>query len=179
MSGKHIAKKSTVIWVIPIILVCLIAGVAVGYFIAGGKETSDEGTTSLAGDATVDSESSTSTVAQADSTPEFITISTDYGDLYYPEQWNEFLVTEESKEGDSLIVSFSAQINDVTYPMFQVTIGSSDDTEVGELVDSSGTTRTVYMSVTEIENVDELTDSELRRLYAMQEDLNYLIDNLK
>lgn len=128
-----------------------------------------------------DSSGSVSLVENSDAgeTINNIVINTDYGDLYYPEQWSEWLVTEQSKEDESLIVSFSALIDDVEYLMFQVTIGNSDDVEVGEITDHSGTKRTVYMQLIEIEENDELTESEQQRLYAMQEDLNYLIDNLK
>ena len=62
--------------------------------------------------------------------------------------------------------------------MFQVTIGDSEDALVGELTDSSGTKRNVYMSVVEIEPSEELSEEEQQRVYAMQEDLNYLIDHL-
>ena len=63
--------------------------------------------------------------------------------------------------------------------MFQVVVGDSDEVEVGTLTDESGTQRKVYMKVTELEEEDALTDTEQNRLYAMQEDLNYVIDHLK
>ena len=108
-----------------------------------------------------------------------LSVDTSYGTLYYPEQWGEYLLTEESWDAETLQVSFSAQINGTVYPMFQVVVGDSDEVEVGTLTDESGTQRKVYMKVTELEEEDALTDTEQNRLYAMQEDLNYVIDHLK
>ena len=47
------------------------------------------------------------------------------------------------------------------------------------MTDNGGTKRTVYMQVYELEGDSELTATEQNRLYAMQEDLNYLIDHLE
>ena len=112
------------------------------------------------------------------SASEYVTISTEFGNLYYPEQWSDYLETSQEWENDSLVISFSAKIREVEFPMFQVTIGNSEDALVGELTDSSGTKRNVYMYVVEIEPSEELSEEEQQRVYAMQEDLNYLIDHL-
>ena len=65
------------------------------------------------------------------------------------------------------------------YPLFKVTIGEGDGSKIGELTDSAGTKRDVYLQLEEIQEDPNLNDGEQNRLYAMQEDLNYLIDNLK
>lgn len=108
-----------------------------------------------------------------------IIISTQYGDLYYPDQWTECVQIDQSTAGNALVVSFAAQINDVQYPLFKVTIGEGDGSKIGELTDSAGTKRDVYLQLEEIQEDPNLNDGEQNRLYAMQEDLNYLIDNLK
>lgn len=108
-----------------------------------------------------------------------IIISTQYGDLYYPDQWTECVQIDQSTAGNALVVSFAAQINDVQYPLFKVTIGEGDGSKIGELTDSAGTKRDVYLQLEEIQEDPNLNDGEQNRLYAMQEDVNYLIDNLK
>ena len=108
-----------------------------------------------------------------------IIISTQYGDLYYPDQWTECVQIDQSTAGNALVVSFAAQINDVQYPLFKVTIGEGDGSKIGELTDSAGTKRDVYLQLEEIQEDPNLNDGEQNRLYAMQEDLNYMIDNLK
>ena len=58
-------------------------------------------------------------------------------------------------------------------------IGGEGANSVGTLTDSAGTSRNVSINVDEIVQDPDLTEGEQNRLYAMQEDLNYLIDNLK
>ena len=108
-----------------------------------------------------------------------IIISTQYGDLYYPDQWTEFVKTEQKSENDVVVVSFGAEINSKVYPLFEVMIGGEGANSVGTLTDSAGTSRNVSINVDEIVQDPDLTEGEQNRLYAMQEDLNYMIDNLK
>ena len=113
-----------------------------------------------------------------DPSEDSMVIETEFGDLYYPAQWSEYVVTSQEASGDSLSVEFAARIGEGEYPMFKVTIGDSEDTEVGELTDDSGTARPVHMSVYELEEAPELSEEEQQRVVAMQEDLNYVIDHL-
>ena len=116
--------------------------------------------------------------SQGAKTEDHLVVETEYGDLYYPAQWGEYLSTSQETVGGSLSVVFSAKIGETEYPMFQVTIGESEDTEVGELTDDSGAKRAVHMSVFELEEDPSLSAEEQQRMYAMQEDLNYVIDHL-
>ena len=151
-------------------VIVLIIGVAVGYLLH------DTGKSSLSG------KKQSEVVENGDMKDdqlEDMVIDTEYGDLYYPEQWEEYLKTEQNMSNDSLQVFFSAHLGDKDFPMFQVTIGESEDTKVGELTDDSGTKRGVYMNVPELEGLDDLSEAEQHQIYAMQEDLNYVIDHLK
>ncbi len=114
-----------------------------------------------------------------DETSYQMTISTKYGDLYYPDQWEEYLKTSQEEKDESLIVNFNASINDETYSLFTVMIDSDEGTSVGEITDADGKKHSVSIEMEEIENIDDLTDTEQQRIYAMQEDLNYVIDYLK
>lgn len=167
MSKRRRRRRKDTIFIIPFIIAAVIV-VGVGVYL-----TKEFGKTNQSYNA------ATAENNQEATEPEYMAIITEYGDLYYPEQWTDYLRTEQTMEGDSLKVSFSAKINDVEYPMFQVTIGDSEDTEVGELTDSSGTKRSVHMRVDEMGEIENLTEIEQQRLYAMQEDLNCVIDNLK
>lgn len=119
----------------------------------------------------------TSSAVEAES--EEIKIETAYGTLYYPKQWEDFVSIEQNEEDDKIVVSFAATISDTSYPLFEVTIGGNEGTSVGEITDSEGTKRTVYMQAGELEEDPNLTETEQKRLYAMQEDLNYVIDHLE
>lgn len=111
---------------------------------------------------------------------EDMTIQTGYGDLFFPAQWREFLVTDQTEgDNDTIEVSFSAKINGKTYSLFTITIGGDEDTPAGTLTSSDGTQRNVYVQIEEIQESNLLDESEQNRLYAMQEDINYLLDSLK
>lgn len=109
-----------------------------------------------------------------------IVVSTAYGNFQYQDQWIEFMRVEQHAEGDNLRVTFSAEINNVRYGLFELLIG--DDVEgspIGKVTDAEGVQRNVYVHMMEIEASAALTDAEQNRLYAMQEDINYIIENMK
>lgn len=124
------------------------------------------------------------TEAQQSSVPEEMgnedmVIHTDYGDLHYPESWREYVNIEQKQTENSITVSFETQSGDTTYQLFEVVIGEDTGDVVGTLTDETGTQRNVYLHVEELQADSTMEDSEQTRFYAMQEDLNYLIDNLK
>lgn len=110
---------------------------------------------------------------------EDMTIQTRYGDLFFPAQWREFLVTDQTEDTNTIEVSFFAKVNDETYPLFTITIGGDGDTPAGMLTSSDGTQHNVYVQIEEIQESNLLDEGEQNRLYAMQEDINYLLDNLE
>ena len=93
-------------------------------------------------------------------------IKTAYGDLHFPEQWEAYLKVEQAEGDNALTVQFSATIGDETGDI------------AGTLTAADGTQRTVCIKIDEISKNDALSASEQQQVYAMQEDLNYLIDHL-
>lgn len=181
--GKSTKKSKTLLLILLALILTLIVGILIGNFI-GNSEPVD-GISANASEGQIISgldgnqtDALTQENSEASASEDMI-VHTDYGDLYYPEQWESYLITSNTYNGDSLEVIFSAQINGTDYPMFQVTIGVSEDVLVGELTDESGTKRDVHMEVFELVFGDDLSDEEKNRVSAMQEDLNYLIDHLK
>lgn len=110
---------------------------------------------------------------------DYCIVSTEFGELYYQEQWVEFIRTEQSREGDVIRVTFKAEMNNSSYNLFTVMIGGGEGGLVGQLTDASGVARDVYVQVWELDQYSELTEGECNRLYAMQEEINYVIENLK
>lgn len=108
-----------------------------------------------------------------------IVTETPYGDLYFPRQWGEFLRVEQVIGDNTVEVLFSAKINDNSIPLFSITIGGDTGDIAGTLTAKDGISRNVYVRIEEIAENDSLSQIEQKRVYAMQEDLNYLIDNLK
>lgn len=163
-------KKSMKCLISLILLCVLLAGCSAGETGSSGKQ--HEGT---AAEHTAGSVESAPTVEELEESK----IETAYGTLYYPKQWEEYVTTEQQENGDTIVVSFVATLHNTSYRLFEVTIGGTEGAAAGELTDNGGTKRTVYMQVDELEGDSALTATEQNRLYAMQEDLNYLIDHLE
>lgn len=109
----------------------------------------------------------------------FVTVRTLHGDLRYQDQWHGYMQAEQSLAGDVLTVRFSTQIGGTDYLLFTLTIGDPEGIVSGQLTGSDGVTRNVCVHMDAIVGSSELTDNELTRLYAMQEDVNYMIDYLE
>ena len=114
-----------------------------------------------------------------DAAAEDMAIETKYGTLHYNDQWREYIKIDQAEEGDVVSVSFTAVINKKEYPLFVVNIGGGDGSEVGKLTDRDGKERIVYINASESKEEEDLEANEQNRLYAMQEDINYVIDHLK
>lgn len=108
-----------------------------------------------------------------------VVVSTPYGNFQYQDQWIEFMRVEQHAEGSNLRVTFYAEINSVRYGLFELLIGEMEGNPVGKVTDAEGAQRNVYVRMMEIEPSAALTDAEQNRLYAMQEDINYIIENMK
>lgn len=163
--------KTNMTCFISLILLCvLLAGCSAVE--SGSSSKQQEG---IAAEHTAGSVESAPTVEEVEESK----IETAYGTLYYPKQWEEYVTTEQQENGDTIVVSFVATLHNTSYRLFEVTIGGTEGAAAGELTDAEGTKRTVYMQVYELEGDSELTATEQNRLYAMQEDLNYLIDHLE
>lgn len=110
---------------------------------------------------------------------EDIVISTDYGALHYPTYWKEYVNIQQKQKEDVITVTFQTEIEDKDCTLFEILIGDCDGTIVGSLEDADGVQRNVYLKAAELPETIDMSEDEESRFYAMQEDLNYLIDNLK
>ena len=111
--------------------------------------------------------------------PEDVVVHTDYGDLHYPDRWQEYVTIRQEQNGNTITVIFETRSGEDAYELFKVLIGDGSSEVVGSLTDDTGTQRNVYLYVDELPADSGLEEPEQTRFYAMQEDLNYLIDNLK
>ena len=103
-----------------------------------------------------------------------IIISTQYGDLYYPDQWTEFVKTEQKSENDVVVVRFGAEINSKVYPLFEVMIGGEGANSVGTLTDSAGTSRNVSINVEKVKIYDYLMKSFRTRILPRESKTGFM-----
>lgn len=111
--------------------------------------------------------------------PELVPVETKFGTLYYNEQWSEFMKTEIEETDNSVEVRFIANINKTDFPLFTVSVGSGSGAESGKLTGPDGVQREVLVLLQEVDPGNALTEDQINRLYAMQEDVNFVLDHLK
>lgn len=114
-----------------------------------------------------------------DTIPEDIVVHTEYGDLHYPDRWQEYVTIWQEQNGSTVTVTFETKSGEESYELFRILIGGDGSDVVGSLTDSVGTQRNVYLYVDTLPEDSGLEEAEQTRFYAMQEDLNYLIEHLK
>lgn len=165
MTGRMIYVKKTVFIIIAAILCfSLAACVKEGDAKSGSQETQGNGS------ASEDSDEETAA--------ELMEISTEYGILYYPAEWEDSLNTEETNEGGFLTVLFSTEADGQSYDLFRVMINSEEGDSVGTVTSEDGTERNVFIETLELSDISGLSEDEQNRLYAMQEGINVLMENL-
>lgn len=146
-------------------IMCLLA---ISLLLVGCSGSTQEGNKSTSGGQSMQAEHA-----------EEVVIGTAYGDLYYPAQWEEYLQVDQTEDDESAQIAFSGKIDETLYPLFTIIVGNGDGVSAGTLTGKDGTQRTVYVQIVEVTGNAALSQIELNRLYAMQEDLNYLIDHLQ
>lgn len=141
---------------------------------AGGAATT-QGTTLSTAPVT----STTTKPQDPDTVPAYsVCVSTIYGDLYYQDQWMDFMVVEQTPGADALTVMFQAKLNEQTFDLFVLTIGEHTGSPVGQITDASGVKREVYVQLCDLGDISHLSAGEQNRLYAMQEEINFVIENM-
>lgn len=120
-------------------------------------------------------------VTEADAAEEYddIVIETTYGNLYFPGKWRECLQVEQSNIESVVEVAFSAKVDTHIISLFSIVIGDNGDSAAGILTDNAGTQRNVTVKIEDLSENESISQDDLELLYSIQEDLNYLIDNLK
>lgn len=117
-----------------------------------------------------------STVSEDD---KLFAVETEYGAVMYPEIWQQRLETYKNIEGDMLIVTFTTKLDSEIYYLFKVIISSDDGDTVGRITDRDGKTRNVFIDVYDLGDISELSAEDQNILYAMQEGVNVVIENLE
>lgn len=108
-----------------------------------------------------------------------MTVETQYGTLSYPEKWKDSLITSESVADGIDSIIFAATVNGQEYELFKILICDAEGDSVGTVTDDAGQTRSVFVDVPELTDLSDLREEEQDQLYAMQEAVNVLIENLQ
>lgn len=103
----------------------------------------------------------------------YINIDTPYVQLLYPKKWENYLETRIN-EKNSLTVTFYCKLpNREKIEMFTYTFGGKDGILIGKLNQTE-----IRVSINNNYVIDEWKPEEKEIFYAMQEDMNIIIDTL-
>lgn len=111
--------------------------------------------------------------------PNEVVVNTKFGNLYYQEQWENFMQVMISEDDVYTTVAFAGEINGVQYSLFQLNIGDAEDEPSAWITDAHGEKHGVYVTMEEIGMIPELTEGEQNRLFAMQEEINFILENIE
>lgn len=115
--------------------------------------------------------------AARETEPAPIPVETPYGTLYHQARWEGMLRTEQTMTDDVLCVTFFAELEGGSYRLFSVTIGGAE-ANAGTLCDGEGTCRNVFAVMEEPGDLSGLSDDQKDTLYALQEEINFVLDKL-
>lgn len=113
---------------------------------------------------------------------DYFEIKTEAGNLRYPDQWEDVSKVDVSTKDGVTSVVFRGKEKGKTFTLFTVQIGVKGDNAVGTIKDKKGKERDVFMKTSDLEVLTKgkiLSKAAKRRLYTMQEDINFVIDNLR
>lgn len=123
-------------------------------------------------------ESQASSEASAPAVVETIPVTTRYGVLEYSDEWDGLMETTVMEDGSNDVVEFKTTINDQTINLFTLTIGEAEGEPSATITDGSGATHGVYVTLNELPVIEGISEGEQSRLYAMQEEINNVLDAL-
>lgn len=116
--------------------------------------------------------------APTEGTEEDIRISTPYEDLHFPGKWEEQLWTEVSSEKIYTVTFYWKKSSEEQVPLFAVSFGDENGTLVGTVLAEDGRAIPVTLAMEAHPDTDGWSEEEVNQLYAMKDDVNYLISKL-
>lgn len=153
-------------WSVMLLVICSI----VSLFAGCGKKTPES-----TADPAVNQSESMPPEEEFEDTTTLSEINTGFGTLYIPQKYEQLL----KAEADSDTIKFITEQDGKTYTLFNLRIGKEFGQLAGTLTDKRGTSRDVYVTVYDLGDISELAQDKQDQLYAMQEAVNVVVENLK
>jgi hypothetical protein len=121
-------------------------------------------------------ESDRESAAEEQNEDDFI-VQTPYAVLKYPMKWKE-KISVEVIDADVYSVQFFGTVNQTKKHLFTVILGNIEQGSIGKIHGFAGEEINVSIEISEIDVSSEMSDEMQNELYAMQDDMNYLISQL-
>lgn len=106
-------------------------------------------------------------------------VATPYGVLYYPANWEESFSARTTR-GENYLVSFYGTTDGVELPLFSVSFGnaSAEGHLFGTIDDGQGGSVEVRVNVIQFAEEDSWDTGTVETFYAMQDEVNTIIDQI-
>ena len=162
--------------IVIIILLCLLLNKSDDSKSSDNKSSLSD--TSMQSETSASTENSSLTIGSPDDSREAIEISTKYGTLLYPKEWESNLRTE-IVDSDVYKVEFYGTVEGKTEQhLFDLSFNGTEGYNLGTLKTESGEDVAINIESYDFELDDTWTEDEQFVLYSMLEDINYTIGML-
>lgn len=104
-----------------------------------------------------------------------IPIDTPYGELRFPGKWKNYLMTQQE---EGLIDFYAALPDHEPVLLFTVVFETANGHASGVITAQNGTQTDLAIVIHDLELPGDWSDGEIDIVYAMQEDMNYLLNKL-
>jgi len=162
--------------IVIIILLCLLLNKSDDSKSSDNKSALSD--TSMQSETSASTENSSLTVGSPDDSREAIEISTKYGTLLYPLEWEKNLRTEVVDKEEYKVEFYGTVEGKKEQHLFDLSFNGTEGYNLGTLKTESGEDVQINIESYDFELDDSWTEDEKFTLYAMQEDINYTIGML-
>lgn len=163
-------------------VLCLIMGILlgiIGAMLLMGEERGKDTTNRVESNETTEQQVTSQNTVEEMLKEEAFKIKTAYGDLYYPLKW-EKQIRVNQVEGDVHTVQFFAKVEGKEeVHIFDIEFGGENGSLLGYVEEKNGEKVSINIISHDLELSEEWSTEEKNIIYAMLEDLNYIIGMLQ
>lgn len=118
-------------------------------------------------------------VSQVEETGKLSEIKTGLGTLYIPKKYEQLMQTNINDGDGSCTIDFFSVLDGKQYDLFEISIGEEKGQYVGTITGKKGDSHDVFVEVYDLGDISGLPQDKSDQLYAMQEAVNTVVENLK
>ena len=118
-------------------------------------------------------------VSQVEETSKLSEIKTGLGTLYIPKKYEKLMQTTINDGDNSCTIDFFSVLDGKQYDLFEISIGEEKGQYVGTITGKRGDSHNVFVEVYDLGDISGLPQDKSDQLYAMQEAVNTVVENLK
>lgn len=156
----------TLKWSITLLIICSL----VGLFTGCDKKTEDSVSASGI---------NISSAEESENTDNLAEVQTNLGTFYIPQKYEQVLQITTNDTDNGGTVRFSTEQDEKSYSLFELSIGDETGQLAGSITDPNGTSRSVFVTISDLGDISSLSQDKQDQLYALQETVNVVVENLK